>query len=390
MSGELVKREADNFLPVMAMETAIQRRESIILFTAGLMKEGHDYGVIPNTDKPTLLKPGAEKLCTLFGLVADFQVVEAVQDWTGSEHDGEPFFFYRIKCVLLRDGKEMGSGEGSCNSWESKYRFRWVDENKVPPNLDKSKLKTRGGKVSEFAFAINKAETSGQYGKPAEYWKRFADAIEHGDAVAIKRTTKTGKQMDAWEIDATMFCVPNENPADVVNTIDKMAQKRALVAACLVTVNASEFYTQDMEDMPDANGGYTPYEVVDQTVKGGNSDPEGYDQTAGATMPEKKPEAKPKAAAKPKLQLYGLDKLNACIADHKATGKYDLLRGIPCMGKSFNGLTLGQLSNMVLEEHQESVNETYLQMKDDDPYKETVGLYLQAIELLTKQESLPF
>ena len=42
--------------------------------------------------------------------------------------------------------------------------------------------------------------------------------------------------------------VKNENPADLVNTIQKMAQKRALVAATLIAVNASEFFTQDMED----------------------------------------------------------------------------------------------------------------------------------------------
>jgi hypothetical protein len=34
----------------------------------------------------------------------------------------------------------------------------------------------------------------------------------------------------------------------VVNTIQKMAQKRALVAATLLATSASEFFTQDVED----------------------------------------------------------------------------------------------------------------------------------------------
>jgi hypothetical protein len=34
----------------------------------------------------------------------------------------------------------------------------------------------------------------------------------------------------------------------VVNTIQKMAQKRALVAATLLAVNASEFFTQDGDE----------------------------------------------------------------------------------------------------------------------------------------------
>jgi len=42
----------------------------------------------------------------------------------------------------------------------------------------------------------------------------------------------------------------NRTPFDysIVNTICKMAEKRALVAAVLVTCGASEFFTQDMED----------------------------------------------------------------------------------------------------------------------------------------------
>ncbi|HEX8684304.1 MAG TPA: hypothetical protein VF707_18455, partial [Ardenticatenaceae bacterium] len=43
--------------------------------------------------------------------------------------------------------------------------------------------------------------------------------------------------------------VPNPDIADQVNTVQKMAQKRALVQATLLAVNASEFFTQDVEDM---------------------------------------------------------------------------------------------------------------------------------------------
>jgi hypothetical protein len=41
---------------------------------------------------------------------------------------------------------------------------------------------------------------------------------------------------------------PNPDGADVVNTIQKMAQKRALVAATLIATSASEFFTPDVED----------------------------------------------------------------------------------------------------------------------------------------------
>ena len=42
--------------------------------------------------------------------------------------------------------------------------------------------------------------------------------------------------------------VKNPDVSDLVNTIDKMAQKRAFVAAILIATNASDYFTQDMED----------------------------------------------------------------------------------------------------------------------------------------------
>jgi hypothetical protein len=43
--------------------------------------------------------------------------------------------------------------------------------------------------------------------------------------------------------------IENTEPFDLVNTLQKMAQKRALVAAVLVGTGASQFFTQDIEDM---------------------------------------------------------------------------------------------------------------------------------------------
>jgi hypothetical protein len=44
----------------------------------------------------------------------------------------------------------------------------------------------------------------------------------------------------------------------VVNTIQKMAQKRALVAATLIATSASEFFTQDVEDADRSDSGCRP------------------------------------------------------------------------------------------------------------------------------------
>jgi hypothetical protein len=187
-----------------------------------MMREGEDYGVIPGTrdKRKTLLKPGAEKLTTFFGLTKRCQIVEKVADWDGSQHGSEPFFYYLYRCHLLRGELLIAEADGSCNSWEKKYRFR--NGMRLCPQCGAAAItKSRGGGGWQCF--------RGKDGCGATW----AD----GDPVIEDRATRQCK---------------TENPADLVNTIQKMAQKRALIAATLLAVNASEFFTQDLEDMDEA------------------------------------------------------------------------------------------------------------------------------------------
>ena len=237
---------ASHLMPAMSMSDAVGRFNALGTFTREIMRDGVDYGTIPGTNKPTLLKPGAEKLTTFFGLSVRYEVIEKVEDWGGSDHGGEPFFYYWFRCQMYRGDLLIAEADGSCNSMESRYRWRWVSGEDIPQGYDKAALKTRRGSMSEFTFAVDKAETSGKYGKPPDYWQQFKDAIENGTAKAIKRKTRKGDEYDAWEIATTVYRVPNEDIFSQVNTVQKMAQKRALVAATLLSVNASDYYTQDM------------------------------------------------------------------------------------------------------------------------------------------------
>ena len=79
-----------------------------------------DYGIIPRTgNKPTLLKPGAEKICMLLGLKSEFEIAEQTRDWENG------FFQYMIKCKLIKtvDGVDeiITEGLGSANTLETKY-----------------------------------------------------------------------------------------------------------------------------------------------------------------------------------------------------------------------------------------------------------------------------
>ena len=89
------------------------------------LQEGHDYGVIPGTgNKPTLLKPGAEKILMLMGVTSEYQLIERVQDYE------QGFFAFTVKCILSRNGQVITEGLGHCNTRERRYTR--VKEGKEP------------------------------------------------------------------------------------------------------------------------------------------------------------------------------------------------------------------------------------------------------------------
>ena len=241
MSEELVLRESWGGAAARGLEARTEREKII----ASVLKPTHDFGVIPGTNKPTLLKAGAEKIADSLNCYADYEAITAVEDWD------KPLFYYvyRARLIHRATGNLIAEAEGSANSMEARYRWRWVPEHQIPANLDKATLLTQGGRSFEFGFAIDKAETGGKYGKPAAYWQAFRAAIENGTATPVTKTSKGGKALTGFEIDATQYRVPNDDIFTLINTLQKMSQKRAKVAVVLVGTNASDVMTQDLEDM---------------------------------------------------------------------------------------------------------------------------------------------
>lgn len=178
--------------PVMTIEQARRRLTEIQQFVREAMVQDLDYGVIPGTKKPTLYKPGAEKLAEFYGLAPTIQVTNRIERW-----DEPGFFHYEVICRLVskRTGAVVAEGVGSCNSREARYRWRWVWERDLPPNVDKRSLPTK--------------------------------------------RTRTG----------TMYRIENDDVFSLPNTILKMAKKRALVDAVLSATRSSALFTQDVEDV---------------------------------------------------------------------------------------------------------------------------------------------
>lgn len=147
-----------------------------------------------------------------------FEDVQCIEDWTGEDHNGEPFFYYRQRCKLYRGDRFIASADGSCNSWEKKYRYR--QSTRVCPACGKETI------------IKGKAEYGGG-------WVCFAKKGGCGSKYSDGDPAIEGQQAGQ---------IKNPDIAEQVNTILKMAQKRALVAATLIATGASDYFTQDLDD----------------------------------------------------------------------------------------------------------------------------------------------
>ena len=110
---------ADVFPDFAASPAEVTRRTEMLRdYVKNHMTVGEDYGVIPGGNKPTLFKPGAEKLNAVFGLSPMVEVSNRVEDWDNG------FVAYEMKVTLLnkRTGGVEAEGIGSCNSRERRYK----------------------------------------------------------------------------------------------------------------------------------------------------------------------------------------------------------------------------------------------------------------------------
>lgn len=183
-----------------------------------VMKDGTHYGKIPGTQSKSLYKAGAEKLMATFRLAAKPEVEDLSE---GGE------IAYRVTVNLLTAGGQfVGAGIGECSSAEEKYSWR---------------------------AAVHKKE-----------WEATP---ENRRRVKYYRDGKEVQQV-------------RTNPADVANTILKMAKKRAQVDAVITATAASDIFTQDIEDLPE--------EVVAEIV--GARQPSKVAQAVQQATPAESPE----------------------------------------------------------------------------------------------------
>jgi hypothetical protein len=211
-----------------------------------VMIEDVHYGTVEGCgDKPMLFKAGAEKIATTFRLALD----PIVEDLSTADA-----IRYRVtvRATHVTSGHYMGSGVGECSSDEAKYK-----------------------------------------------WRKAVCAEE------FQATPEDRRRHKYYQSGATVEQVRTE-PADIANTVLKMAKKRAAVDCALTCTAASDCFGQDLEDLP---------EEVREAVAAG--------ETPETTL--QKPKKKKKTATKPAPEksdeVFRVKGLIQQVDEHSGTSK---------------------------------------------------------------------
>ena len=108
MSEGLVKVEPAPIVVAAerSIEELVAQSQKIRQAMEQAMEVGHHYGKIPGTPKPTLLKPGAEKLCLLFRLDPQYHSEPVAPDLGAGGH-------LTIKSVARSGTSPRASGSGA-------------------------------------------------------------------------------------------------------------------------------------------------------------------------------------------------------------------------------------------------------------------------------------
>ena len=170
-----------------AAQQVLQHAMVVQEVMAAVMKPEIHFGKIPGTDKPTLFQPGADKLLMAFRIAPEFDI----EDLSTAD-----CVRYRVTCrgVHQVSGVALGSCVGEASSNEEKYK-----------------------------------------------WRRAVNDKEFEAAPITHRRVKYGKSYEVKQV--------RTEPADVANTVLKMAEKRAKIGMVLNVTGASDMFGQDLEDL---------------------------------------------------------------------------------------------------------------------------------------------
>ncbi|MGI8906824.1 MAG: hypothetical protein ACR2IE_10075 [Candidatus Sumerlaeaceae bacterium] len=192
------------------IQATIEQLRLVRQFIYEQLRDGADYGSVAGFgDQPTLLQPGAQKICMFFDVYPDYEV--------DRRDVGDKHVDYVVKTTLISraTGLKVGSGVGSCSSLEKKYRYR--NQNRSCPRCRAETI--RSSRAGGFFCGVRAGGCGASFGA-------------NDPAILNQRIGQ----------------VENADVADAFNTVLKISKKRSFVDAVLSLSCISEFFTQDLED----------------------------------------------------------------------------------------------------------------------------------------------
>ena len=199
--------------------SAVAIREQVNLIQSVMkevMQDGQHFGVVPGCGKkPTLLKPGAEKLAMTFRLRP---IMDNDRDIRITQMDNGHREITVYCHIYNMNGLELATGIGSCSTMESKYRYRNSSDYEITGQPIPKDSKEKKAEYRKQGFGMKQIDGVWE-------WVKY----------------KAGEKSD------------NPDIADNYNTVLKMAKKRAFVDGILSATGASDIFTQDIEDLPEAH-----------------------------------------------------------------------------------------------------------------------------------------
>lgn len=207
-----------NELSVLDLKHQIVKIQAVM---KSVMIEGTHYGEIPGVSGTVLYKAGAEKLCMTFRLIPKYTTERKF-------HDNGHMTVFK-KCELFHvSGFKAGEGEAVCSTLEKKYRYRNED---FPTGVEVPKAWWEKRDASNLPKIL---KNNGVTPKSPMQLKK------EGLEIA------TGKIEGKFQV---VYRKKVENPdiADVYNTVEKMAEKRAKVGATITALAVSDMFIQDAD-----------------------------------------------------------------------------------------------------------------------------------------------
>jgi hypothetical protein len=176
--------------PIAAPGDVLSAQNETRAMVKAALQEGRDFGTVPGTDKASLLKPGAERVALAFGC------------------------YYGTPEILEREV-------------DHDREVKWLKRRKKWRNAHKGDR--------EFTWEEEAGMSFGLY----RYVLRVP-VINRSSGETVGAGIGSCSTMEAKYVD---------RPRDSENTVLKMAHKRAVVGAALITFGLSDEFTQDTEDM---------------------------------------------------------------------------------------------------------------------------------------------